>query len=321
MAGNSFSKSLKKSKSSKQLTAGSGDGSEGMTFSLSFSESVFKSLESVSGDTSSLKAMAGNSVSTDLRVWKLVRYGVSKGLDTAYWSFLEYGILGFFPLWSLVSAGTDTPYLFDGYGVLVFRILKRNDEYVYRGCGILYETELAKVKTDGYKLGFLWNAGGGEQQNANPLPHDIDSYAHQQEVLMGKSPSYKSFQNSADGFICSLLPETSQLQVEYSPGVPHFMLTDNRPGPFGGNVAVGVEVSHSDLQQPFSIGSLSTCDTENEYVGSGSLGTKGSFGVNVSIGTKVGTDTLQQRRFIGSIFTKEMETQREESGCVEAQGE
>ncbi|GKD25482.1 hypothetical protein Tco_1231696 [Tanacetum coccineum] len=87
------------------------------------------------------------------------------------------------------------------------------------------------------------------------------------------------------------------------------MLTDNRPGPFGGNVAVGVEVSHSDLQQPLSIGSLSTCDT------------KGSFRVNVAIGTKVGTDTLQQRRFIGSIFTKEMETQREESGCVEAQGE
>ncbi|GKD44545.1 hypothetical protein Tco_1269190, partial [Tanacetum coccineum] len=29
-----------------------------------------------------------------------------------------YGILVFFPLWSLVSAGTDTPYLLDGYGVL-----------------------------------------------------------------------------------------------------------------------------------------------------------------------------------------------------------
>ncbi|GJV14822.1 hypothetical protein Tco_1360145 [Tanacetum coccineum] len=48
MAGNSFSKSLKKSKSSKQLIAGLGDGSEGMAFSLSFSESVFKSL--VKGD-------------------------------------------------------------------------------------------------------------------------------------------------------------------------------------------------------------------------------------------------------------------------------
>ncbi|GJT20483.1 hypothetical protein Tco_0890420 [Tanacetum coccineum] len=51
MAENSFSKSLKKSKSSKQLIVGSGDGSEGkLTFSLSFSESVFKSLglESVS---------------------------------------------------------------------------------------------------------------------------------------------------------------------------------------------------------------------------------------------------------------------------------
>nr|GEW93227.1 hypothetical protein [Tanacetum cinerariifolium] len=112
-------------------------------------------------------------------------------------------------------------------------------------------------------------------------------------------------------------------------GVPHFMLTDNRPGPFGGNVAVGVEVSHSDLQQPFSIGSLSTCDMENEYVGSGNLRTEGlevshrlrSFPVNVAVGTKVSTDTLQQRRFIGFVFTKDMETQRAESGCVVAQDE
>ncbi|GJX25395.1 hypothetical protein Tco_0231691 [Tanacetum coccineum] len=82
-------------------------------------------------------------------VWKSVEYGVSNGLDTAYWGFLgvgttfdifqniilipylEYGVLS--PLdtayWSLifcgllVSAGTDTPYLLDGYGVLVFRIV------------------------------------------------------------------------------------------------------------------------------------------------------------------------------------------------------
>ncbi|GJS66043.1 hypothetical protein Tco_0680607 [Tanacetum coccineum] len=77
-------------------------------------------------------------------VWKSVRYGVSNGLDTAYWGFLgvgttldifqnlhilylQYGILVFsgygvlvfsgydvlslFPSWSLVSAGMDTPYL------------------------------------------------------------------------------------------------------------------------------------------------------------------------------------------------------------------
>ncbi|GJS49467.1 hypothetical protein Tco_0599588 [Tanacetum coccineum] len=65
-----------------------------------------------------------------------IRYGVSKGFDTAYWWFLGvgttfdifqnihilylecgvlrfsgYGVLIFIPLWSLVSAGTDTPYL------------------------------------------------------------------------------------------------------------------------------------------------------------------------------------------------------------------
>ncbi|GJV62913.1 hypothetical protein Tco_1473741 [Tanacetum coccineum] len=71
------------------------------------------------------------------RVWKSVRYGVSKELDMTYWGFLGvgttfdifqniifipyleygvlslsgYGVLSFIPLWSLVSAGTDTPYL------------------------------------------------------------------------------------------------------------------------------------------------------------------------------------------------------------------
>ncbi|GJS28358.1 hypothetical protein Tco_0488978 [Tanacetum coccineum] len=69
-------------------------------------------------------------------VCKSVRYGVSKELDTAYWGLLGvgttfdifhnihilylqygvltssgYGVLIFFPLWSLVSAVTDTSYL------------------------------------------------------------------------------------------------------------------------------------------------------------------------------------------------------------------
>ncbi|GJS55517.1 hypothetical protein Tco_0628879 [Tanacetum coccineum] len=77
-----------------------------------------------------------------------VRYDVSNWLDTAYWRFLGvgtmfdifqnihvpylqygvltsfgYGVLSFIPLWSLMSAGMDTPYLLDGYGVLVFRIV------------------------------------------------------------------------------------------------------------------------------------------------------------------------------------------------------
>ncbi|GJV86206.1 hypothetical protein Tco_1530144 [Tanacetum coccineum] len=58
------------------------------------------------------------------KVWKSVQYGISHGLDTAYWGFLRfsgYGVLIFLLLWSLVSACTDTPYLLDGYGVLVFR--------------------------------------------------------------------------------------------------------------------------------------------------------------------------------------------------------
>ncbi|GJX85910.1 hypothetical protein Tco_0336684 [Tanacetum coccineum] len=36
---------------------------------------------------------------------------------------LRYCVLVFDLLWSLVSAGTNTPYLLDGYGILVFRIV------------------------------------------------------------------------------------------------------------------------------------------------------------------------------------------------------
>ncbi|GKE24591.1 hypothetical protein Tco_1436103 [Tanacetum coccineum] len=65
---------------------------------------------------------------SNYKVWKSVRYGVSKDwirrigdflehgyavsslMDTAYWSS-GYGVLSFTPLWSLVNAGMDTPYL------------------------------------------------------------------------------------------------------------------------------------------------------------------------------------------------------------------
>ncbi|GJR99115.1 hypothetical protein Tco_0315624 [Tanacetum coccineum] len=75
-------------------------------------------------------------------VWSRCRYGVSSRLDTMYQGFLgvgttldifqnirilylEYGVLIFsgygvlilFPLWSLVSSGTDMPYLLDGYDI------------------------------------------------------------------------------------------------------------------------------------------------------------------------------------------------------------
>ncbi|GJZ37492.1 hypothetical protein Tco_0583683 [Tanacetum coccineum] len=77
-----------------------------------------------------------NGAKRNPRVWKSVQYGVSKELDTAYWGFLGvgttfdifqnihtlyieygvltssgYGVLSFIPLWYLVSAGTDRPYL------------------------------------------------------------------------------------------------------------------------------------------------------------------------------------------------------------------
>ncbi|GJV15927.1 hypothetical protein Tco_1361250 [Tanacetum coccineum] len=78
MAGNSFSKSLMKSKSSKELTVGLGDGSKGiLTLSLSFSESVFKLLTEIilrtqewllsDGLTCVVKDYSWDSVSTDLR--------------------------------------------------------------------------------------------------------------------------------------------------------------------------------------------------------------------------------------------------------------
>ncbi|KAG5532126.1 hypothetical protein RHGRI_026663 [Rhododendron griersonianum] len=38
------------------------------------------------------------------------------------------------------------------------------------------------------------------------------------EVLMGRADDLRSFQNNADGFICSILPGISHAQVQYSPG-------------------------------------------------------------------------------------------------------
>ncbi|XAR63661.1 Cellulase [Bertholletia excelsa] len=38
------------------------------------------------------------------------------------------------------------------------------------------------------------------------------------EVLMGRANDLRSFQNNADGFICSILPGISHPQVQYSPG-------------------------------------------------------------------------------------------------------
>ncbi|GJW33767.1 hypothetical protein Tco_0053799 [Tanacetum coccineum] len=77
------------------------------------------------------------------QVWKQVDMPYPPMWDTAYWGFLGvritfdifqnihilyfqydvlissgYGVLIFFPLWSLVSEGTDAPYLLDGYDVL-----------------------------------------------------------------------------------------------------------------------------------------------------------------------------------------------------------
>jgi hypothetical protein len=41
----------------------------------------------------------------------------------------------------------------------------------------------------------------------------------QQEVLRGRADYFSSFQQNADGFICSLLPGISHPQVQYSPGI------------------------------------------------------------------------------------------------------
>ncbi|GJX56249.1 hypothetical protein Tco_0286146 [Tanacetum coccineum] len=94
-------------------------------------------LEDIKRGPYSKKSLIRRIQSLDTPVWKSVRYGVSKELDTAYWGFLGvgttldifqniilipyleydvlilsgYGILIFISLWSLVSAGTDTPYL------------------------------------------------------------------------------------------------------------------------------------------------------------------------------------------------------------------
>ncbi|GKB04433.1 hypothetical protein Tco_0832576 [Tanacetum coccineum] len=113
MAENSFSKSLKKSKSSKQLTVGSGDGSKGMTFSLSFSESIFKSLGLEVGSIRRIQGI-GYDVLEFLGVG--TTFDIFQNIHILYLQYgvltsSGYGVLIFIPLWSLVSAGTDTPYL------------------------------------------------------------------------------------------------------------------------------------------------------------------------------------------------------------------
>ncbi|GJZ17348.1 serine acetyltransferase 1, chloroplastic-like protein [Tanacetum coccineum] len=108
------------------------------TLSASVSDigSVVSMTDRIAGSTPELDSTASSSIKRpQVEVWKSVGYGVSKCwirriqvLDTAYWGFLgvgttldifqniqilylEYGVLSFIPLWSLVSAGTDTPYL------------------------------------------------------------------------------------------------------------------------------------------------------------------------------------------------------------------
>ncbi|GJT37669.1 hypothetical protein Tco_0937534 [Tanacetum coccineum] len=81
----------------------------------------------IGGEFTNMEILKCWSLETSRRlVWKPVRYGVSNELDTAFDIFenihilylqygvftsSRYGVLSFNPLWSLVSAGTDMPYL------------------------------------------------------------------------------------------------------------------------------------------------------------------------------------------------------------------
>nr|GEV86041.1 reverse transcriptase domain-containing protein [Tanacetum cinerariifolium] len=104
-----------------------------------------------------------------------VRYYVSKVLDTAFWGFhrvgttfdifqnihlvyLQYGVLVFsgygilimFPSWSLVSAGTNTSYLLDGYDVLVFKtvIFKISSFKLHNARLLLIFTKRSSVRSE-----------------------------------------------------------------------------------------------------------------------------------------------------------------------------
>ncbi|GJW79128.1 hypothetical protein Tco_0140810 [Tanacetum coccineum] len=128
MAGNSFSKSVKKSKSSKQLIVGSGDGSKDSSndilksISSLLRELTVGSHERAASDVNvSLKTIAGNSVSIDPRyreydlahlklmfefsiykVWKSVGYGVFMYWIWRIGDFLEHG--------NAISSLMDTAY-------------------------------------------------------------------------------------------------------------------------------------------------------------------------------------------------------------------
>ncbi|GJS13836.1 hypothetical protein Tco_0408308 [Tanacetum coccineum] len=126
MAVNSFSNSLKKSKSSIQLTVGSGDGNKGLlTFHYHSSNDILKSItslgeltvgsqEGVSFDVKlSLKTMAGNSVSTDLRSRTSFSQPDLPYLGAVFPGYTLSSLLSFFILEPEVLEGNGLIYLID----------------------------------------------------------------------------------------------------------------------------------------------------------------------------------------------------------------
>ncbi|GJY32157.1 DNA helicase [Tanacetum coccineum] len=194
------------------------------------------------------------------KVWKSVEYGVSKELDTVYWgflgvgttfdifqniiliSYLEYGVLS--PLdtayWSLnfcgllVSEGTDTPYLLDGYGVLVFRIvifkissfkLQNVDFLEVRTVhDIFYPTCRAACEA----LGLLgddneWDIAMQETKYRKEMSHDIP----QRVLEMTHIPNYHLNDDSLQGYI---LYELEIILTNCGMSLQHFGLGPPPPG-------------------------------------------------------------------------------------------
>ncbi|GJQ93574.1 reverse transcriptase domain-containing protein [Tanacetum coccineum] len=67
-------------------------------------------LGGIHGSRRKVKKMSVKKIKMNIILFPYLEYGVL--------SLSGYGVLVFNPAWSLVSAGTDTPYLLDGYGVL-----------------------------------------------------------------------------------------------------------------------------------------------------------------------------------------------------------
>ncbi|KAI7756371.1 hypothetical protein M8C21_026137, partial [Ambrosia artemisiifolia] len=88
---------------------------------------------------------------------------------------------------------------------------------VFRSRDPVYSRILLNRAVKVFRFADTYRGAYSDYLSSAVCPFYCDNNGYQ-EVLMGRSPNLKSFKNNADAFICSILPGTAHLQVQYSPG-------------------------------------------------------------------------------------------------------